>query len=199
MYYYQVQNNNATIFYCWYSFNDFSYINFQMIPAKLDEFGREISKPIDTWSPRRGVSVALTQLAPLLKPENIGELIEFFVSSGLGDRKEKVRKEMLTAALKVVDIHGKETVGTLLPVFEKFMDKSSKSAQYDAVKQAVVILMGSLARHLDKDDERIKPIVLRLVSALSTPSQTVSFYFNLYFKTNTSLPSGVHYGISTTN
>lgn len=53
------------------------------------------------------------------------------------------------------------------------MSKSTKSAHLDAVKQAVVILMGSLARHLDKDDERIKPIVLRLIQALSTPSQTV--------------------------
>lgn len=58
------------------------------------------------------------------------------------------------------------------------MAKSSKHAHYDAVKQAVVILMGSLARHLDKDDERIKPIVLRLIQALSTPSQTVG---NIYF------------------
>ena len=53
------------------------------------------------------------------------------------------------------------------------MDKSSKSAHFDAVKQAVVVLMGSLARHLEKDDPRIKPIVLRLISALSTPSQQV--------------------------
>lgn len=64
-------------------------------------------------------------------------------------------------------------MGTLWPVFDDFMGKSSKSAHYDAVKQAVVILMGSLARHLDKDDPRIKPIVLRLIQALSTPSQTV--------------------------
>ncbi|KAK5645447.1 hypothetical protein RI129_006747 [Pyrocoelia pectoralis] len=53
------------------------------------------------------------------------------------------------------------------------MDKSSKSAHLDAVKQAVVILMGSLAKHLEKDDPRIKPIVKRLISALSTPSQSV--------------------------
>lgn len=63
------------------------------------------------------------------------------------------------------------------PVFDQFMAKSSKHAHHDAVKQAVVILMGSLARHLDKDDERIKPIVLRLIQALSTPSQTVSKIF----------------------
>ncbi|XP_044271833.1 eIF-2-alpha kinase activator GCN1 [Tribolium madens] len=145
----------------------------QMIPAKLDEFGRELEKPIDTWFPRRGVALALAQLAPLITPDLIGDLVQFFVSTSLSDRHEQVRKEMLNAALKIVDLHGKETVSTLWPVFDNFMSKSTKSAHLDAVKQAVVILMGSLARHLDKDDERIKPIVLRLIQALSTPSQTV--------------------------
>ncbi|CAG9865117.1 unnamed protein product [Phyllotreta striolata] len=145
----------------------------KMIPARVDEFGREIEKSIDTWGPRRGVAAALAELAPLLTDASIASLIEFFVARSLGDRNETVRKEMLNAALRVVDLHGNETVGTLWPVFDDFMGKSSKSATYDAVKQAVVILMGSLARHLDKDDERIKPIVLRLIQALSTPSQTV--------------------------
>lgn len=83
------------------------YNNFQMIPAKVDEFGREIAKPVDIWGPRRGVALALTQLAPLLESDVIGELVEFFVQVSLGDRMERVRKEMLTAALKVVDLHGK--------------------------------------------------------------------------------------------
>lgn len=145
----------------------------KMIPARVDEFGREVEKAIDTWFPRRGVALALVELAPLLTDELIADLIQFFVFQSLGDRNETVRKEMVNAALRVVDFHGKETVGTLWPVFDDFMGKSSKSATYDAVKQAVVILMGSLARHLDKDDPRIKPIVLRLIQALSTPSQTV--------------------------
>ncbi|XP_057670075.1 eIF-2-alpha kinase activator GCN1 [Diorhabda carinulata] len=145
----------------------------KMIPAKVDEFGREIEKAVDTWFPRRGVALALAELSHLFTDELIADLIQFFVFKSLGDRNEFVRKEMLNAALRVVDLHGKETVGTLWPVFDNFMGKSSKSATYDSVKQAVVILMGSLARHLDKDDPRIKPIVLRLIQALSTPSQTV--------------------------
>lgn len=79
----------------------------EMIPPKLDEFGREIEKPIDTWGPRRGVALALINLAPLIDPTIIGSLIEFFVSISLGDRKEKVRKVMLAASLKIVDLHGK--------------------------------------------------------------------------------------------
>lgn len=78
-----------------------------MIPAKMDEFGREIEKAVDTWFPRRGVALSLAELAPLVTPELIGDLVQFFVFTSLGDRNEMVRKEMLNAALKVVDLHGK--------------------------------------------------------------------------------------------
>lgn len=152
-----------------------------MVPPKLDEFGRVVEQPIDTWGPRKGVAMALKQLAPLLNPDCIGTLVTFFVKTALGDRKDSVRQEMLNAALSVVDVHGKETVSTLLPVFEQFMDKAPKSGNFDAVRQSVVILMGSLARHLEKDDPRIKPIVTRLIAALSTPSQQVRFFLRYLF------------------
>lgn len=144
-----------------------------MIPPKLNDFGRVVEQPIDTWGPRRGVALALAQLAPLLTPETIQRLVQFFVSTGLGDRNPTVRNEMLTAAVAAVDLHGKANITSLLPVFEDFMDKAPKIGSFDSIKQSVVILMGSLARHLEKDDSRIKPIVMRLISALSTPSQQV--------------------------
>lgn len=97
--YYIVKNNTLN--------NRHQYLYMQLIPPKLDEFGREIEKPIDVWEPRRGVALALTKIAPLLDNDVIGDLIEFFVSTSLSDRKEKVRKEMLTAALAIVDLHGK--------------------------------------------------------------------------------------------
>lgn len=83
-----------------------------MVPAKLDNLGRVIEKPIDTWEPRSGVALALTQLAPLLTPPLVSKLAQFFVSTGLGDKSAEVRKNMLTAALATVDLHGK--VGALL-------------------------------------------------------------------------------------
>ena len=59
-------------------------------------------------------------------------------------------------------------------MFEDFLDKAPDSSSFDAVRQSVVILMGCLARHLDRDDRKIKPIVGKLIDALSTPSQQVS-------------------------
>nr|BAN20950.1 translational activator gcn1 [Riptortus pedestris] len=144
-----------------------------MVPARVDSLGRIVEKPIDTWEPRSGVALALAQLAPLLTPDKVADLAKFYVEKGLGDRNETVRHNMLTAALAAVDLHGKDTVNTLLPIFEPVLDKGPDCSSYDAVRQSVVILMGSLARHLDKDDKKIKPIVAKLIDALSTPSQQV--------------------------
>jgi len=52
--------------------------------------------------------------------------------------------------------------------------KAPNSREYDEVRQSVVILLGTLAKHLDKDDPKIKPIVAKLTETLSTPSQAVS-------------------------
>jgi hypothetical protein len=64
-------------------------------------------------------------------------------------------------------------ISTLLPVFESFLADAPDSASFDAVRQSVVILMGSLAKHLDKDDPKVKPIMAKLIETLSTPSQPV--------------------------
>ncbi|KAH8289080.1 hypothetical protein KR054_012411, partial [Drosophila jambulina] len=144
-----------------------------LIPPVLDKFDREIEPSTDQWKPRRGVAIAFSTLAPILSVEDINDIMNFMVSQGLGDREDVVHKEMLAAALQIVDIHGNRIIVYLLPVFEDFLDKAPKSQSYDNIRQAVVILMGSLARHLEKNDKRIDPIVKRLLTALSTPSQQV--------------------------
>lgn len=58
-------------------------------------------------------------------------------------------------------------------MLEEFLDTAPKSKGFDAVRQCVVLLVGSLARHLEPTDERIKPITMRLITALNTPSQQV--------------------------
>ena len=59
-------------------------------------------------------------------------------------------------------------------MFENFLATAPNTASNDTVRQSIVILMGNLARHLDSDNPKVKPIVAQLVSALSTPSQEVS-------------------------
>jgi hypothetical protein len=55
---------------------------------------------------------------------------------------------MLDAAVLTVDLHGKQSAGELLPIFEDFLNNAPSDQRYDNVRQSVVILMGSLAKHL---------------------------------------------------
>jgi len=68
-------------------------------------------------------------------------------------------------------------VQSLLPILEHTLTTLPDSASYDIVKLGVVVLMGNLAKHLDKQDPRVKPIVAKLISSLSTPSQQVCLAF----------------------
>lgn len=146
----------------------------EMPPPLLDEFGRMVGEPAqDEWPARCGIAMALGQVAPILPEDQLLQLFHFFVPRGLGDRNQDVRTHMRTAALAVINVHGKHTVSDLLPVFEEFLTNAPGTAGYDAVRQSIVVLMGSLAKHLDKDNPKVKPIVGQLISALSTPSQEV--------------------------
>ena len=146
----------------------------EMIPPVIDHLGRTVEPAIDHWEPRSGIGMSLTKLAPLFDAQMVEKAVSFFVPGGLGDRNESVRKCMLEAAVVTINLHGKDTAEELLPVFEGFMEKApSLSGTYDDVRQSVVILMGSLAKHLDTSDPKVRPIMRQLIVALNTPSQQV--------------------------
>ncbi|XP_033829216.1 eIF-2-alpha kinase activator GCN1 [Periophthalmus magnuspinnatus] len=143
-------------------------------PPVLDGLGRVISEsPPDQWEARCGIALALNKLSEYLDESQITPLFLFFVPDALNDRHADVRRCMLDAALSALNTHGKDNVSSLLPVFEEFLKNAPQDASYDSVRQSVVILMGSLAKHLDKNDPKVKPIMAKLITALSTPSQQV--------------------------
>jgi len=53
------------------------------------------------------------------------------------------------------------------------LEATGDSSQFDNVRQACVVLMGCLARHLDPADERVKSIFGTLLDTLATPSEKV--------------------------
>ncbi|XP_050533442.1 eIF-2-alpha kinase activator GCN1 isoform X2 [Daktulosphaira vitifoliae] len=128
---------------------------------------------LDDWQGRVGVAMALEQLSLLLSDDMVIQLVNFFVSTSLDDRNHVVREHMLKAAVAVVNLHGKNNVDRLMSIFEKFLKKATSSESFDNVRLGVVVCMGSLARHLDNNDPKLKPITNRLLEALSTPSQEV--------------------------
>jgi len=144
-----------------------------MTPPLVDSLGRIVDPAIDHWEPRVGIAIALQKICKFYNDFMVSQAISFFVPTGLSDRNEIVCKEMLNAAMETINLHGKNSVSDILPTFEKFLDKAPKNSSYDNLRQSVVILMGSMAQHLDKDNPKVRPIVGKLIKALSTPSQSV--------------------------
>merc|ERR1719431_625564 len=96
----------------------------EMAPPLMDSLGRILEQSVDHWEPRSGIALALAKIAPHFDQFMVTQAVSFFVPAGLGDRHEIVRKHMLSAAVTTIDLHGKDTVGELLPVFEDFLDNA---------------------------------------------------------------------------
>jgi hypothetical protein len=111
-----------------------------MTKPVVDHLGRVVQEPVDHWEPRSGIAVALKKLAAHYDGEMVDTVASCLVPIALDDRHEVVRGHMRDAAVTIVNLHGKETAEHLLPVFEKFMDESAKSAKYDNVRQSGNVL-----------------------------------------------------------
>ena len=89
-----------------------------MIPAVLDNFGREITPAVDVWQPRRGVGISISKIASMLTEDLVKKTMDFFVKKGFSDRHAEVKKEMLKAALSTVDAHGKVNINANVSLIE---------------------------------------------------------------------------------
>jgi hypothetical protein len=120
---------------------------------EVDQFGRLISneEAIDNWESRNGIANALVFLADLIPNDFVVKLYSFFVNNGLNDRNDSVKVKMLEASIATLNKHGNSNKNELLSLFENFLETAPKSAEYDSVRQNVVLLMGTLAKHLDKE------------------------------------------------
>ena len=56
-------------------------------------------------------------------------------------------------------------ISLLLPVFEQFLDMAPDTSAHDTIRQSVIILMGCLARHLDKDDPKVSSLFASSVTS----------------------------------
>lgn len=142
----------------------------------LDEFGMPKKMDLsDPWEARHGIATAFKELSPFLSKEQLDSLFDFMIANGpLSDKSESVRGGMLEAANRAIEIHGKGLVEELMGKFESTLESTGKgNTETDLVNEAVIIMYGALARHLDKGDAKIPVVIERLLATLSTPSETV--------------------------
>lgn len=129
----------------------------------------------DPWPTRLGIARAFELLAPSFTEAELEPFFNFLIQDQvLGDRTPDVRRGMLNAGTAVVDLHGPKRLAGLISLFEGHLSQAKSATEADDyIKEAVVILFGRVARHLDSADQRIPSIVDRLVEALRTPAEQV--------------------------
>ena len=151
------------------------FIEALVIPdAQRDHLGNIIGEaPSDKWYVRCGYAQALEAIADMIDEAALPDMFKFILNTGLADRDQRTGEAMLAASQKLISAKGKATVDTLLPIFEQFLDNAEHQAVNDIVKQSAVVLLGALAKHLEKTDPKIPNILDTLLAALSTPSQAV--------------------------
>ena len=127
---------------------------------------------------REAIMRALGAVAPSLTARDL-PLVSTFLTKVLGDEEEAVRDAAMAGGKTMIERHGAEHVRQLLSVYEGYFDRQAtgnsgqSEAQSDNVRQGVVVFLGALACHLDKEDPKIRQILARLVAVLSTPSEAV--------------------------
>jgi hypothetical protein len=137
-----------------------------------------IPQSLDTSDPfpaRLAIASTFEKLSPSFSSDEVEPLFAFLIRDGaLGDLNSDVRRGMISAGTSVIDQHGSSRLAGLITMFEEHLANPTPPTETgDHIKEAVVILFGRVARHLDASDSRIPSIVNRLVEALKTPSEQV--------------------------
>ncbi|KAJ7043552.1 armadillo-type protein [Mycena alexandri] len=150
----------------------------KILAPEFDQYGMVIAASLDRsdpWQARVAASHAFELLSPLLPEDEVEPFFAFLIQDeALGDRTAEVRRGMLSAGNAVIDLHGAARLPALISMFENHLGQPSPATEAgDQIKEAVVILFGRVARHLDATDSRVPAIVDRLVDALKTPAEQV--------------------------
>lgn len=148
---------------------------YQKSEPKLDDLGRKKVNPLkDSYSDQRlTLAKMLYYCIPHATTKSVNKLIPFFVPGAISDRNIRVQETMLEAALVLVNVHGGKRTQFIMSSFQTFLNKSSKTSENDNTRRNVIVLLATMAKHLEPTDPQVKAILAQLIQALNTPSQIV--------------------------
>ncbi|CAJ0934035.1 unnamed protein product, partial [Mesorhabditis belari] len=141
--------------------------------AKFDEMGRMQRDVVDQWEKRLGISRGLELISNLIDESESEQLIYVVVPEGLSDPSAQCRQAMQNAAINSISRHGRAILTNLLPFLEDHLNKLQNAETHDNLRQGLVVLLGTLAQHIDPKSPKVRHIISKLMDTLSTPSQTV--------------------------
>eukprot|EP00697_Spironema_sp_BW2_P005019 gnl/Spiro4/1676_TR880_c0_g1_i1.p1 gnl/Spiro4/1676_TR880_c0_g1~~gnl/Spiro4/1676_TR880_c0_g1_i1.p1 ORF type:complete len:1552 (-),score=416.40 gnl/Spiro4/1676_TR880_c0_g1_i1:3-4658(-) len=136
----------------------------------------------DAHTSRHGVALAFKGLGHLYGQDEILFMFSFLIQPtpamspipALSDDNSAVRQQMLQSGIDVIQSYGQPYIGSLLPMFEAYLDgPAGATVAADRVRGGVIVFLGSLAAHLPQNDGRIPAIVDRMLESLKLASELV--------------------------
>ena len=125
-------------------------------PPKSDEFGRAVVIEYhDLWECRVGVAKAMEQVQNFVDAKTTMKFLKFVIPDALSDPRSEVREAIMSAARAAITTHGDDLSGKLMEHFELCLKSAGDSHEADAVRQSAVVLMGTLAKHMDKQNPKV--------------------------------------------
>ncbi|KAL1855477.1 translational activator of GCN4 [Paecilomyces lecythidis] len=144
-------------------------------PAK-DKYGMPLKAEVsDNWEVRSGIALAFKAMTKGFQGDQIVSFFKFLIEKGpLVDKNSVVRAQMADSGRTIIALRGQEKVEELMDLFETTLETSDKATESsDWLNEAVVVLYGSLARHLKAQDPRLEKVIRKLLATLPTPSESV--------------------------
>ncbi|CEF63781.1 Translational activator GCN1 [Strongyloides ratti] len=145
----------------------------KIVEAEYDSVGRLLRGEYDEWEKRSGITEALIKLTNKIESNEAFNFLKKVVDIGLLDHNASVRQKMLKAAEIIITKHGRSNVNEFYPFLEEKLASLSSNENDDIMRQGLVILLGTLTKYLDSNDEKVLQILMKLMSTLTTPSQPV--------------------------
>ena len=150
----------------------------QPLIPKRDKYGIvQRGELADPWESRSGIAIAFKAMVSVFEVDAFVPFMEFLTSQGpVADRNATVRNEMVDAGTHLVAVRGQECLEPLMGLFESILDAPDTATQEsDWTHEAVIVLYGSIARHLQPGEARVKTVISKLLGTLSTPSESVQY------------------------
>ena len=125
-------------------------------PPSKDAFGREIFVEYrDNWQCRVGVAKTMEQLSTRANITQAMTFLKFVIPGALSDPNPKVQHAIIVGAQTAISCHGNSLEVELMHHAEESLKTIPDILEADRVRQSIIVLMGTLAKHMDKDSPKV--------------------------------------------
>ncbi|OUC39473.1 HEAT repeat protein [Trichinella nativa] len=171
--------------------------------SMTDNFGRAVDDELlhTVLHLKMGIASTFFRSSSLIKESDLPLLLNAISAKALNDNFGEVRFAMLNAAIEAVKLHGKNHINFIFEKIENLLNCPNDAA-HDPLRVAAVILSGSVAQHLDKNDAKVQEAIASCIPPLvpsvlkEAPNVIRSLLQLLFSDANYGERRGAAYGIA---